>query len=90
MTGVQTCACHEPFAWNATCVSPRTRTELVSLFENYGARVRIVWLETGWEENLRRNRERPASVPESAVGIMLGRLEPPLPGDAWQVNWRIV
>ena len=81
---------HEPFAWNATCVSPRTRTELVSLFENYGARVRIVWLETGWEENLRRNRERPASVPESAVGIMLSRLEPPLPGDAWQVDWRIV
>jgi hypothetical protein len=39
--------------------------------------VRIVFLETGWEEQLRRNRAREAVVPESAIGHMLDKLSPP-------------
>lgn len=49
----------------------------ISLFEDYGAAVRIVYRETGWEENLRRNADRTDSVPESAVEDMLGKLIPP-------------
>ena len=77
----------QPFAWNATSLTPLTRDALVALFEGYGARVRIVYLETGWDENLRRNTSRPARVPEDVIGRMLDRLEPPLPWEAREVEW---
>ena len=77
----------QPFAWNATSLTPLTRDALVALFEGYGARVRIVYLETGWDENLRRNASRPARVPEDVIGRMLDRLEPPLPWEAREVEW---
>lgn len=79
----------QPFVWNATCLTPQ-RGQLVSLFEQYGARVRIVYLETPWEENLRRNTARPNSVPESVLGRMLTKLEPPLPPEAQTVEWQCV
>ena len=80
----------EPFVWNATDLTEKTRGSLIALFEGYGARVRVVWLETGWEENLRRNRERPDAVPESTVCRMLDRLEPPARREAHRVEWRCV
>ncbi len=79
----------EPFVWNATCLTPQ-RARLVSLFEDYGARVRIVYLEAPWEENLSRNASRPFSVPESVIGRMLDTLEPPLPPEAQAVEWLCV
>ena len=48
----------QPFVWNATSLTPELRRKSVELFEAYQASVRIVFLETGWEEGLRRNRER--------------------------------
>ena len=80
----------QPFVWNATCLTRKNRSELTRLFESYGARVRIVYLETDWEENLRRNRDREAAVPESALGRMLDKLEPPERNEAQAVEWRTV
>ena len=79
----------QPFIWNATCLTPQ-RSQLISLFEQYGARVRVVYLETSWEENLRRNAARPHQVPESVLGRMLRKLEPPLPPEAQTVEWLCV
>ena len=75
-----------PFIWNATSLTS-LRAQQVSLFENYGARVRIVYLETEWQENLRRNAERSARVPEAVIGDMLFRLEPPQRFEAQAVEW---
>ena len=44
-------------------------------------------LETGWEENLRRNGSRAAVVPEDVIGGMLDRLEPPERWEADRVEW---
>ena len=63
------------------------RGQLISLFENYGAAVHIVYLETGWEENLRRNAGRADVVPEYAVEDMLGKLVLPQRWEAQQVEW---
>ena len=68
---------HRSFVYNATNITASTRAGLVRLFEEYGAWVRIIYLETGWEEQLRRNRERTAAVPESAITNMLDKLSPP-------------
>ncbi len=62
----------QPFIWNATNLTTAMRQKLVGLFEDYGAAVRIIYLETPWEENLRRNSGRQAAVPESAIENMLG------------------
>ena len=75
-----------PFVWNATSLTA-LREQQVSLFERYGARVRIVYLETCYAENLRRNADRPDAVPEHVFHRMLDRLEPPLPDEAAAVEW---
>ena len=79
----------QPFIWNATCLTEK-RKELISLFEGYGARVKIVYLETGWEENLRRNAERSDAVPDRVIAEMLEKLEPPQRFEAQEVVWACV
>jgi predicted kinase len=76
-----------PFVWNATNITPQTRGKLVSLFEDYGAAVRIVYLETTASEQKRRNAGRPEAVPEAAVVRMLEKLTPPEQYEASYVNW---
>lgn len=78
---------HRPFAWDATSLTPELRARNVALFESYGAAVRIVYLETEWRENLRRNAERTVAVPEAVINDMLGKLVPPERGEARRVDW---
>jgi len=80
----------QPFVWNATCITPSLRAKQVRLFEEYGAKVRIVWLETAWAENLRRNRERSSAVPEDVIERMLSAFQPPEVFEARRVEWRMI
>ena len=66
------------------------RMKLVTLCEDYGASARIVYLETPWEENLRRNEARTACVPAGAIARMLGKLAPPRVFEARTVEWHCV
>jgi len=79
----------QPFVWNATSLTA-LRAQQVGLFEDYGARARIVFLETAWDENLRRNASRRDAVPEDVIDGMLGRLEPPERWEAQAVEWLCV
>lgn len=80
----------QPFIWNATNLSKDTRQKLIGLFERYGARARIVYLETDWEVRIDRNRSRIHSVPEAAVGRMLEKTVLPMPEEAQTVEWTSV
>ncbi|MFH1918384.1 MAG: AAA family ATPase [Planctomycetota bacterium] len=53
----------EPFVWNATNTTRPMRAQLVSLFHQYRARIRIVYAETCWEELLRLMYEESIRVP---------------------------
>ncbi len=77
----------QPFVWNATDLTEAMRGKLITLFEDYGAAVKVVYLETEWKENLRRNAGRKAVVPEYVVEEMLGKLVPPRRWEAEQVEW---
>ena len=77
----------QPFVWNATCLTEETRGKLTRLFGQYGARVRIVWLETDWNTRAERNRNRKNAVPEAVVDRMLGMAVPPFPDEAQTVEW---
>lgn len=79
-----------PFVWNATNVTADLRRRQVELFTDYRASVRIVYLETGWEEELRRNGNRAAVVPEPTILRMLAKLTPPERFEAHQVEWHCV
>ena len=66
-----------PFIWNATNLSRMLRSQLIDLFSDYKAKVRIVYLEAPLPEVTRRNRARARVVPEAAITRMLDRWEPP-------------
>lgn len=76
-----------PFVWNATNLTPALREKQIRLFHDYHASVRIVYLETGWEEQLRRNKSRKEAVPETAIGRMLKNLVLPERWEAEKVEW---
>ena len=80
----------QPFVWNATNITPKTRGWQISLFEEYGASVRTVFLETEWHEQLRRNAARKEKVPVFAIERMLCKLEPPECAECERVTWEIV
>lgn len=79
----------QPFVWNATDITESTRGKWISLFEQYGAGVEIVFLETEWEEQLRRNANRKDVVPSGKIEDMLSKLEIPQPFESEKVRWEI-
>lgn len=83
-------ASHQPFVFNGTNVTDMMRGKWAQLFEQYHARVRMVYLETAWEENMRRNAARPYDVPESVIGGLLEKLTPPEQYEAQTVEWKTV
>ena len=76
----------QKFIWNATNVSRQLRDQIVGLCLDYGARVRIVYVETNWAELVRRNRSRVNSVPEQVLSRLLEKLEPPVAVEAHHVH----
>ncbi len=79
----------QSFVWNATDITEETRAKWISLFEQYGAEVEIVFLETEWEEQLRRNSNRKNAVPVEKIEAMLSRLEIPQSFECEKVSWKI-
>ncbi len=80
----------QPFVWNATNLLEMHRSSQISLFEDYGASVRTVFLETEWNEELRRNRERQEIVPENVIENMLSKMTLPERHESRLVEWKIV
>lgn len=76
-----------PFVWNATGMSKMMRDKIVGLALQYDAHVEIHALDCPHELMLKQNRERQASVPESAIADMLLKWEPPMAGEAHAVKW---
>jgi predicted kinase len=79
----------ERFVWNATNITRRFRTPLVSLFAGYHARVQLVYVEARSADLWAQNRARAAAVPEKAIRAMLGRWEVPDMTEAHQVVYSV-
>lgn len=80
----------QPFVWNATNLSPMVRQKQIKMFTQYHASTRIVYLETDWKEQLRRNSDRVATVPEQAICSMMEDLVLPEAKEAHYVQWKCV
>ena len=66
------------------------RGKQIQLFTQYHASTRIVYLETDWEEQIRRNAGRTEAVPEQAVCHMLEELVLPEAKEAYRVEWNTI
>jgi putative nucleotidyltransferase with HDIG domain len=75
------------FVWNATNLSRQLRTTVVNLFLDYGARVRIVYVEVSEETLHGQNRARAAAVPGAVIARLLERWEVPEAGEAHEVSY---
>jgi predicted kinase len=75
----------ERFVWNATNVSRQRRGPIVSMAADYGARIRIIYVEAPAAVLFAQNRAREAAVPAAAIRRMIDRWEVPSPIEAQQV-----
>ena len=78
-----------PFVWNATNITAQMRSQLVALFASYKARVKIVYIETGYKEWIMQNKAREYALPQSALDKMLNKLEVPQLHEAHEVEYVI-
>jgi predicted kinase len=77
----------QDFVWNATNLSREIRGQLIDLFANYRARVRIIYVEASMPSLHYQNENRSDAVPASVIGEMMNRWEVPTPFEADQVEW---
>lgn len=77
----------QPFVWNATNLTRRIRDRVIDLFTNYGARVRLVYVEVPYRRLLEQNRARTTAVPEAVLERMTRIWEPPGNTEAHRVDW---
>ncbi len=75
------------FVWNATNVISTQRRGLVELFADYGARVRIVYLEVPIERALQQNKDRQQVVPGMVIDRFRRRMEIPNCTEAHYLDW---
>ncbi len=75
------------FIWNATNISELTRKKQIRLFHDYHARVRVIFLETSWKENIKRNKARKNEVMEKVIVKLLDKLNLPEDYEAEYIEW---
>jgi predicted kinase len=80
---------HENFIWNATNITKQMRQQLISLFESYGGRVRIIYLEAPYSTIIKQNNSREEIVPRNVIDNMIYKLEPPIAEEAHMVEYHI-
>ena len=76
----------QDFAFNATNITALMRKRWIDLFADYGARVEIVYLEPAIATILKQNKERTASIPESAIRRLIDKIEVPTLAEAHAVT----
>ena len=75
------------FIWNATNITVMMRFQLINLFAEYGARIKVVYIEKPYSVWRKQNREREYPLPEAALDMMLGKLEIPLLTEAHEIEY---
>jgi predicted kinase len=75
------------FVFNATNITSDMRSKWISLFTDYGARVKIIYIEVPYKQLLSQNHNREYKVPVKIVEAMIGKLEIPLPKEAHEIHY---
>jgi len=78
------------FVFNATNISTDMRSRWISLFTDYKARVKIVYLEVPFKKLKKQNANRDHKVPEIIIEKMIGKLEIPTVREAHDLEFVII
>ena len=77
----------QSFVFNATNITRDMRSKWISLFLEYKAKVKIIYLEVPHKVLLKQNKDRMYTVPESVIEKLIGRLEIPNFREAHEVEY---
>jgi predicted kinase len=77
------------FVWNATNVMGSQRQSLIELFTDYGARVKIVYLEVSPDRVLQQNQQRERVVPTAVIDRFRRRMEIPNLTEAHRLDYAV-
>lgn len=77
------------FVFNATNITREMRSKWISLFTDYGARVRIVYLEVPYSQLMAQNHNRAHKVPENVLDKMIQKWEMPGYAEAHEVVFEV-
>jgi len=77
------------FVFNATNITSDMRSKWISLFMDYGGRVKIYYIEVPYKTLLKQNHDREHKVPEKILNGLLDKLEIPLPKEAHEIYYEV-
>lgn len=77
------------FVFNATNITSEMRGKWCSLFESYGAKICIHYIEVPYKQLLAQNHNRQYKVPENALERLLDKLEIPDWDEAHHIEYHI-
>lgn len=79
----------QSFVFNATNITRDMRSKWISLFTEYGARIKIIYIEVPYKVLLSQNHNREYKVPEKVIESMINKLEIPTPSEAHDITYII-
>lgn len=77
----------QSFVFNATNITSTMRGQWISLFVEYGARIKIIYLEVPYRQLISQNHHREHKVPEAALEKLIQKLEIPTLQEAHEVEY---
>lgn len=75
------------FVFNATNITKEMRSKIIGEFEDYGAKVEVIYVEVPYNDLISQNHNREHKVPESAIKDMIGSLEMPDVTECYNVRY---
>lgn len=75
----------ETFVFNATNTTRDMRGKWTSLFNDYNAKIEIMYIEVEYDKLLHQNKNREYSVPENVIDKLLNKLDMPSYDEAHEV-----
>jgi predicted kinase len=75
------------FCFNATNLTRNTRAKWIDIFAQYGARIKIVYIEPSMPVIKQQNQNREHIVPSLAIDHMFDILEVPLPTECHEIKY---
>ena len=76
------------FVFNATNITKNMRGKWINLFEEYGGKVTIHYVEVPYHKVLAQNKNRDYTIPENIIEKMINKLEVPTYDEACNINFK--
>lgn len=74
------------FVFNAANITREVRNRWISIFLDYGARVKIIYIEIPYQQLIQRNNSRALALPSKVLEKMIARMEIPAPDEAHDIE----